>query len=127
VYVPNADDFKRIRDHVDKRRKVYAKNYRPLRHKIFAHKEVSAKEDIQSLFGKTNIRELAQLLVFLGQLHEALRQLYDNGRKPILRPARYSVRCIRKHPSPKQKGRTLQEHLTHEIEAFLKSAAVETQ
>ncbi len=127
VYVPNADDFRRLRRHVAKRRTVYEDNYRALRHKIFAHKEISAQEDVQALFSKTNVRELQQLLIFLRRLHEALWQLYHNGHKPTLRPARYSVKRIREQPSPEHRGRALQERLTHEIEAFLKTAANEAQ
>jgi len=127
VYVPNADDFRRLRRHVAKRRRVYEDNYRALRHHIFAHKGISAKEDVQALFDKTNVRELQQLLIFLSRLHEALWQLYHNGRKPTLRPARYSVKRIREQPSPEHWGRALQERLTHEIEAFLRTGANEAQ
>lgn len=123
VYVPTADDFRRLRRHVAKRRKVYENNYRVLRREIFAHKAISAKEDVQALFGKTNVRELQQMLIFLRQLHEALWQLYHNGHKPILRPARYSIKRIREQPSPEHQGRTLQERLTHEISSFLMTAA----
>lgn len=123
VYVPSADDFRRLRRYVAKRRKAYEDNYRALRHQVFAHKEISAKEDVQALFGKTNIRELQQLLIFLRRLHEALWQLYHNGRKPTLQSARYSVKRIREEPSPEHRGRALQERLTHEIEAFLMTAA----
>ncbi len=119
VYVPSADDFRRLRGHVAKRRRAYEDNYRALRHLFFAHREVSAKEDVQALFDKTNVRELQQLLIFLRRLHETLWQLYNNGLKPTLRPARYSVRRIREQPSPEDRGRALQERLTHEIEAFL--------
>ena len=106
---------------------VYEDNYRALRQQIFAHKEISAKEDVQALFSKTNDRELQQLLIFLRRLHEALWQLYHNGHKPTLRPARYSVKRIRQQPSPEHRGSALQERLTHEIELFLKTAANETQ
>lgn len=127
VYVPTADDFRRLRRHVAKRRRIYEENYRALRHQVFAHKEVSEKEQIQALFGKTNIRELQQLLIFLRKIHEALWQLYHNGRKPTLRPARYSVKQIREQPSPECRGRALQERLTHEIEAFLTEVADKAQ
>jgi len=122
VYVPNADDFRRLRRHVAKRRRIYEDNYRAPRHQVFAHKEISAKEDVQALFGKTNVRELQQLMIFLRRLHESLWQLYNNGRKPTLQPARYSVKRIREQPSSEHRGRALQERLTHEIEVFLRAA-----
>ncbi|MCX5855125.1 MAG: hypothetical protein NTZ24_11280 [Deltaproteobacteria bacterium] len=127
VYVPNADDFRRLRRHVAKRRKIYEDKYRTLRHQVFAHKTISAKEDEQALFDKTNVREFQQLLIFLRRLHEALWQLYNNGRKPTLLPTRYSVKRIREQPSPELRGRALQERLVHEIEAFLKTVANKAQ
>ncbi len=123
VYVPNADDFRRLRRYVAIRRKIYEDKYGPLRHQIFAHKLISEKGDEQALFDKTNIREMQQMLIFLRRLNEALWQLYNNGRKPTLRPSRYSVKRIRKLPSPELRSRSLQERLVHEIEIFLKTAA----
>jgi len=123
VYVPNADDFRRLRRHIAKRRKIYESNYRNIRHLIYAHKVVSEKGQEQELFGKTNIREFQKLLIFLKKLHEALWQLYHNGSKPTLQPARYSVKQIRKKPSPQNRGQGLQERLIHEIEAFLLTTA----
>ena len=58
VYEPTAKDFRRLRAHINKRRKIYNSNYADLRHKWFAHKEVSDPEQAAELFGKTNIREL---------------------------------------------------------------------
>jgi len=127
VYVPNADDFRRLRRHVAKRRKVYKDNYQALRRQIFGHKEICRKEDERALFGRTNIRELQLLLIFLRRLHEALWELYHNGHKPTLRPARYSIKRIREQPSPQYWVRGLQERLVHEIEVFLIAAANETQ
>ena len=127
VYVPSANDFRRLRRYVDKKRKTYKDNYRDIRDKIFAHKEISAKEDEQPFFDKTNVRELQKLFIFLRRLHEALWQLYNNGRKPTLQPARYSVKQIREQPSPEIQGRALQERLIHEIEEYLKTGTNETQ
>lgn len=127
VYEPNAEDFRRLRRHIAKRRNIYESNYRDIRSKIFAHKAFSDKKEEHVLFGKTNIREMQKLLIFLRRLHEALWQLYNNGRKPALQPARYSVKRIREQPSPKHRGQGLQESLTHEIEAFLMSVVNKAQ
>lgn len=118
VYVPNADDFRRLRKHVANRRKVYEAGFRPIRHKVFAHKQLVEQSEVHVLFANAKIKDLQQLLVFLRRLYEALWQLFFNGRKPNLRPARYSVSQMRAQPSPH--GRSLQERLTHETEAFLK-------
>lgn len=127
IYVPNAEDFRRLRRHIAKRRQIYESNYRDIRHKIFAHKVISKKEEEHVLFGKTNIREMQKLLIFLRRLHEALWQLYYNGNKPTLQPARYSIKRIREQPSPKNRGQGLQERLTHEIEDFLSTVANKAQ
>lgn len=121
VYVPTADDFRKLRRHVAARRKVYENNYRPLRHKLFAHKQLLDPADIKALFAKTKIRELQQLLIFLSRLYEALWELLYNGWKPNLRAARYSVKAMREQPSPEHRRPAVQERLIHEIEQFLKS------
>ncbi len=105
------------------RRRIYESKYRPLRHKLFAHKQAADHADVEALFAKTNIRELQQLMVFLTRFHEALWQLLHNGRKPNLRPARYSVKRMREQPSPEHRRHAVQERLIHETEHFLKSLA----
>jgi hypothetical protein len=123
AYVPTPADFRRLRAHVRKYRKIYVERYRDLRHKIFAHKVVSDRAATDALFGRTNIRELQRLLAFLGSLYEALWQLFYNGRKPVLRPRRYSVRQMRDRPSPPETVKVVQETITHEAEQFLCAAA----
>lgn len=124
-YVPRAADFRRLRAYIRKHRRIYELNYRDLRHKVFAHTEISSQVDVESLFAKTNIRELQRMLVFLGSLYEALWQLYFNGLKPVLRPRRYSVARIRRSPMPPWRSGTVQEVITREAEAFLRAAATE--
>lgn len=123
VYVPSGDDFRRIKRHVAQRRKIYEKNYRPIRHKVFAHRAVVTNAEVGELFAKTNLQELRQLLVFLGRLHEALWQLYFNGHKPTLRPARFSVNRMLEQPSPSVRSSNLQERLVHEASEFFKHQA----
>ncbi len=127
VYEPTAKDFRRLRAHINKRRKIYNSNYADLRHKWFAHKEVSDPEQAAELFGKTNIRELQKIFAFLGKLYRALWELFFNGRKPVLRPLRYSTRRMRDLPSPTSLQTTVQERITHEAQKFLLSAATGTQ
>jgi hypothetical protein len=98
-------------------------NYRDLRHKLFAHKEVADRAEIDALFAKTNIRELQRMFAFLSSLHEALWQLFFNGRKPVLRPQRYSVKRMRDLPSPANRGKALQERIIHEAAQFLVALA----
>jgi len=123
VYVPNSEDFRRLKRHLSDRRKIYETNYRPLRHKVFAHRGVATRVEVAELFAKTNVKEMQKLLVFLGRFHEVLWQLYFNGRKPTLSPARFSVKRILEQPSPNSKHGKLQERLIHETQAFLAAHA----
>jgi hypothetical protein len=123
AYEAKPADFRRIRAHVKKRRRIWETNYSDVRHKVFAHKAISDEEEVAALFAKTNIRELQRLFAFLESLYEALWQLFVNGRKPVLRPLRYSVKRIRALPSPNGLQKTVQEKVTHEAEQFLKRAA----
>lgn len=126
VYEPTSEDFRRLKRHVALRRKIYEQSYRPLRHKVFAHRGVATSAEVSELFAKTNLRELRQLLVFLGRLYEALWQLYQNGHKPLLRPARFSVNRMLEQPSPNVKHGKLQERLAHEISQFFKRHSADT-
>jgi hypothetical protein len=75
------------------RRRIYEDRYRELRHKVFAHKGLSDPQ-ITALFARTNIREMQRMLAFLMALHEALWQLFNNGRKPTLRPGGNQLETI---------------------------------
>ncbi len=123
AYVPNAKDFRRLRAHIKKYRKVYEAKYKNLRHKFFAHKQVSQRSDVEALFAQTNIRELQKMLAFLGSLYRALWELFFNGRKPVLRAARYSVKQMRHRPSPLWRSTVVQEDITLEAERFLTGVA----
>lgn len=126
AYEPKVADFRRLRAHVNKRRLMYQAKYKDLRHKVFAHKELADRTAVSALFAKTNIRELQRLLAFLGSLHEALWQLFFNGRRPALRPRRYSLKRMRDLPSPTERRQGVQERITHELERFLMAAASES-
>ena len=119
VYVATPEDFRRLRLHVDKRRRIYKEKYAPLRHKVFAHREMLDKSQVGELFAKTNIKEMQQLLTFLASLHEALWQLFFNGIKPSLRPTRFSAKRMLKQPSVKGRRGSVQERLISETQAFL--------
>ena len=123
VHEANNEDFRRLKRHLSARRKIYEASYRPLRHKVFAHRGVASHVEVGELFAKTNIREMQKLLVFLGRFHEVLWQLYFNGQKPTLRPARFSLKRILEQPSPNSKYGKLQERLIHETKAFLTAHA----
>ncbi|MEW6108163.1 MAG: hypothetical protein AB1632_03190 [Nitrospirota bacterium] len=120
AYVPRADDFRRLRRYVSKYRKIYEKVYRDIRHKLYAHKELSNPDDVKGLFAKTNIREIQKLLIFLNKLHFALWLLFHNGNKPVLRQMKYSVNRMRRREIPKWESTHIQEHMVNETEKFFK-------
>lgn len=123
VYEPKAKDFRGLRKKVVEHRKLYINNYQDIRHKIYAHKEITDSEEVQKLFSKTNIRELQKVFVFVNALYEALWQLFYNGRKPVLRRMRYSVKNMRRTKKPEWQSRTVQERIVAEVEDCLKYLA----
>jgi AbiU2 len=122
AYVPKEEDFRRLRSHVRKRRKIYDDKYRELRRKVFAHKELADRGAISALFGKTSIRELERLVTFFVQLYEALQELFLNGKRPTLRPHRYSLARIRSQIASGKYGDSVQERIARETEQFLRAA-----
>lgn len=125
VYEPTTEDFRRLKKYLSVRRKIYEEKYRPLRHKVFAHRSVATQSEVAALFSNTNIREMEKMLIFLRRLHQALWELYFNGRKPALRPSRYSVRRMLDEPLPNPNQATLQVRLVHEVRTFLHRHAKE--
>lgn len=123
VYEPTPEDFRRLRAHIHRWRKIYANNCRDIRHKLLAHKEVSEQAQTDELFAKTNVKELQRMSVFLGSFHDALWQLFYNGRKPVLRPRRYSLDRMRDKPLPRGWIKTVQERIVHEVQQFLMAAS----
>lgn len=123
AYVPKPADFRRLRGYVSKQRKIYLAKYRDLRHKVFAHKEIADAGQVSALFAKTNIREMQRMLLFLFSLHGALQQLFDNGKKPVLRPRRMSVNRMLKRPPGKGGSNNIHERVVEEAQTFLTAAA----
>jgi hypothetical protein len=123
VYVPKPADFRRLRGYVSKQRKIYLDKYQPLRDRVFAHKELSDAADLSALLARTKVRDIERMLVFLMSLYEALWQLFVNGRKPVLRPHRYSVKRMRDRAAQNTRGGSVHERLVQEGERFLKAAS----
>lgn len=113
-------DVRRWRSQVNELRKIYAANYRDLRHEVFAHRGWT---DASQLFAKTNIRELQRVLLKLRALYEELWQLFFNGRKSKFRIGRYSIHMMRRKPSKRINGRPVHERIVHEAERVLRQAA----
>ena len=123
AYEPTPADFRRLRAEVKKWRRIYEDKYRDLRHKVFAHRALSQETESAALWQKTNIRELEKLHAFLISLHECLQELYFNGRKPVLRRRRYSLRrMMRLRPQQGGSG-AVADAITRQARQFLLSAS----
>ena len=122
AYVPTAKDFRALRKQVAANARIYAANYKAIRDKIFAHREVAKPEETQALYSKTNIRELQKIFAFLNQMYKAILELLENGRRPVLRPTRYSVASIRKNREPGWYQRGVQQIIVHEVDDFFDAA-----
>ena len=79
-YQPNKKDFLKLKGEVSKRQKRYESIYKPIRHKIFAHKELKEIKHVDELFRKAKIGEMQDLLCFLYQIERIIFQLLYNGR-----------------------------------------------
>ena len=119
AYVPTNDDFRRLRRHVRNWRRIYDNNYADVRNLCFAHKVVLSDAEMARVWGKGNNRELQRMFAFLNSLHDALCELFLNGRKPVLRQVRYSVARMRKLHLTAFTSRAVQEHVTREVDQFL--------
>lgn len=91
VHEPTADELRRLRKHVAKRRRIYEDKYKAIRDKLYAHKEVVETAEVSKLFAKTTIRDVEAIIIFLKKLHLTLWELFFNGQKPVLRPIPYSA------------------------------------
>lgn len=84
AYEPTPEDFRNLKNCVKKWRRIYESNYRDMRDKLFAHKEVSDPSKFDALVAKTNIGELQNLFAFLLSFELKLFALFFNGYKPNL-------------------------------------------
>jgi hypothetical protein len=79
-----VEDVRELRKQVRAWRKIYEPVYGEIRDHL-AHKK-GAREELDALLAKTNIEEVKRMLAFLHGLHEALIELYLNGRNPLPLP-----------------------------------------
>jgi len=91
VYAPTREDFRELRRTVEHYRGIYEAQFRPIRHRYVAHREVAQPDAVQELFSQAQIAALEEMLSFLVALHAALQDLFDNGNRPELRMRRISV------------------------------------
>jgi hypothetical protein len=123
AYVPGPSDFRRLRIHVKKRRRIYEANYRDLRHKVYAHRVVADESEVEPIVAKTSIRELERLLLFLLRFYESMWNLFMNGSKPTLRRLRYSVNAEGRLSLPRTSPSGVHRRMVREAEQVLVRAA----
>lgn len=80
AYVPVEKDFLIMRGELSKRQKQYEAVYRPIRNMVVAHKDSATMENVNALFGKTNVTQVEEFLRFLHQIQAIVFQLLHNGR-----------------------------------------------
>jgi len=123
AYEPSPEDFRRLRKHINRYRKIYDSKYKDIRHQVYAHHGASDESEVISLFAKTNITEMQKMFVFLKQFHESLWQLFFNGRKPILRQMRFSSSRMLKMPLAKHSPQYIQDRIVQDTKDLLLSLA----
>ena len=78
-YQPNKEDFLKLKGEVSKKQKQYNSIYKPIRHEIFAHKDIERIKYVDILFKKVKIDEIQDLLYSLYQIKMIIRELLENG------------------------------------------------
>ena len=94
AHYPTVKDMIRLRKLVSRHKDFYARAVKPVRHKVLAHREKLDHEEVQSLYRQGKVREMWKTSTFLLSLHQALWEQLENGRKPVIKPVRHSVRSI---------------------------------
>jgi len=72
-------DFQKLRAETSKIKKKYEQIYKPLRDKVFAHKNQESITITDELFGKTNIGQIQDILFYLYQIEKIISDLFHNG------------------------------------------------
>ncbi len=91
AFEPTSHDFRALRKDIKAHRSIYEARYRDVRDKVFAHNEIFDLVEANQLLANTRVDEMKALFGFLHALHEAMWQLFHNGRKPVLSPSALTV------------------------------------
>jgi len=91
---PTIKDVNRLRAMVEKYRVIYEQAVKPARNKYLAHREKEEHAEVKALFARGTVRDLWRLTTFLHQLYEVLWEQLHNGRRPVFRSLRHSVKSI---------------------------------
>jgi len=118
-YEPTPDDWRRLRRYVAGCRRVFDSGYHDIRNRVYAHSERIDPATRDEMFSATRYRELEKLLASLGAVHEAVWQLFVNGRKPALRVRRHSLISMLAKRGPGRRGTPVGEMVARETRDVL--------
>jgi hypothetical protein len=82
-YVLTTKDIRDFANFINKQDKIYQEIFRDVRDH-FAHRIYSGNEEIQTMFNKIKLEQLEKFSVNLLSIHQAIWQLFHNGRGPLL-------------------------------------------
>ncbi len=80
IYEPRVKDFDELIDKLTIRKALYIKTYRPIRHKIITHLNITTIDNFSSLFGKAEIDEIQDFLLVMYQIDRVIFHLFFNGK-----------------------------------------------
>ena len=98
VYVPTPDDFRGLRRSIAEQRRVYEQQFREIRRKYVAHREIADPDAVAELFGRAQFAPLEQLLGYLESFHLSLQDMLLNGNRPELRPRTINLQALVEAP-----------------------------
>ena len=85
AYEPTVEDFNRLKPLINEQREIYEEYYKPIRHKIFAHRDKDHLVSTDKLWQATRDANMERMLDFLEDLDSCIRDAYFNGHKPTLK------------------------------------------
>ena len=80
IYEPKIKDFDKLIEKLAKRKALYIKTYRPIRHNIITHLNIATIDNFGSLFGEGKIDEIHDFLLVMYQIDRVIFHLLFNGK-----------------------------------------------
>ena len=116
-------DLEFLQQKVSENKAVYEAKYKPIRNKIYAHKDITRNATVDALFAETNIVELQTLTLFLQSLYNALCKLFHNGSKPVLHEHPHAIADMISKPIPPGWQVPPHEQIAHQAAEVLLAAS----
>jgi hypothetical protein len=92
AFEPCVSDLRALKKAVAPYKKKFDSVYGDIRDSVFAHKILKEKERVSELFGKTQMKDIDDMLYFLYDLMESLFFLFHDGRRPKLGAGTYAYK-----------------------------------